>query len=989
MKKIVAFLTIITIILAVSAPLFVYGEGTNLIVSFANEELYETNKGYINTSGSGNRANSISYDSDNLAVKAVETRWRKSTDFSMNISDIPTGMGYIKFRWKYCELSNVSDSAGVAVYITEKNGWTTEKIELGRVGDYKNDWNVTEVKSEKLTASGGAIEFTLSFVENNSNLCCPGVLIEYVAFFANEEDCAEYGSTHKLMKSFSLLGADGTFDDNHNVTVNAPGNIKSKDLENAVPQIVIADGADISPSADEAQNFNKSVVYTVTRGEETEVYTVNVVLDPSASEDYYEIRFDTQSAYDKYNIYCRDGNVDVDTNWDEETKSLHSYLFWRRNVNVEIQNLNINADKYKYAAICYRFEGTSWTKDSTTEIGANGENQTLFRNLPIKQEQWNEAVFQIDTEALSKWSGKITALSWRPYCDPAEKVAGDVYLKYMSFFETEDEANEYIKYFSYYPVETANVKNATVNFKYNFEKDNLVKTGDTVEFEVVPDSGYAILNIKADEKTVEPVNGIYSFVMPEKAVSISSVTAGEDLVNEIFGKIKNTESIDEVKNIEAEYPEFFGALENLSYYGKIKDSNDNVKSSFYNSLRDIADDINVNNLSEEINSAAWYSIMKNSDADTALNMMNEYAQKHESDKAYTTYLKCLSEQGKENFIKRVLSAGYNSYSDYMQKIHLDTVSCSLEYAVGYEKVKTVYDLNYEEIGYTETAYNALLKKTNINAAFAAVGGKGIASWSAAKENLENALKKSDSSESDIKPPKTGGGGGGGGVSIKNNTNTVPKNDVISGTGFNVGDVENGEMIFSDVNDLEWAKDSIKELYKRKIITGYDDGSFKPLNNVTREEFLKMAMTAFEIEADENGDCGFKDVIVNEWYFKYIAAAVKCGIISGIEPDLFGVGTNITREQAAVILSRIEEYKKSLQLADEEKAEENAAETVENTEYYADSDEISDYAKAAVNDFSERGIIKGFDDKTVKPKGLITRVEAAVILDRLIKAWEVK
>ena len=151
----------------------------------------------------------------------------------------------------------------------------------------------------------------------------------------------------------------------------------------------------------------------------------------------------------------------------------------------------------------------------------------------------------------------------------------------------------------------------------------------------------------------------------------------------------------------------------------------------------------------------------------------------------------------------------------------------------------------------------------------------------------------------------------------------------------------------------------------------------------------MAMTAFEIEADENGDCGFKDVIVNEWYFKYIAAAVKCGIISGIEPDLFGVGTNITREQAAVILSRIEEYKKSLQLADEEKAEENAVETVENTEYYADSDEISDYAKAAVNDFSERGIIKGFDDKTVKPKGLITRVEAAVILDRLIKAWEVK
>ena len=989
MKKIVAFLTVVTIILSVSTPLFVYGEEASTVISFASEELYETNKGYINTSGAGNRANSISYDTDNLAVKAAETRWRKSTDFSMDISNIQSGLGYIKLKWKYCELSNVSDSAGVSVYITEKKGWTSEKIELGTVGDYKNGWNVTKVKSEKLTAAGGPIEFTLSFVENNSGLCCPGVLVEYVAFFASEADCDEYGSTHKLMKSFSLLGAEGIFDDMHNITVNVPFNIKAKDLESAVPQISIADGAEITPSADEAQNFNEPVVYTVVRGDETETYTVTVVLDPTSSEDYCEIRFDTQSDYDKYDIYCRDGDVVVDTNWDEASKSLHSYLFWRRNVNVEIQNLNINADKYKYAAICYKFEGASWTKNSTTEIGANGSYQTLFRNLPIRQEYWHEAVFQIDAEALSNWNGKITALSWRPYCDPSTQVAGDVYLKYMSFFETEDEANEYVKYFSYYPVKTDNVKNASVKFKYNFEKDNLVKLGDTVEFEMIPDNGYAVLTVKADGETLEPINGVYSFVMPEGAVDISTVTAGEELVNEIFGKIKNAESVDEVKKIEAEYPELFTALENLSYYGKIKDSDENVKNCFYVSLKDIAGDINVNNLSEELNSTAWYAIMKNADTDTALSLMNEYAKRHESDKAYKAYLNCLSEQGKRGFCKRISEAGYTGYPDYLKKIYLDTVSYSLEYAVGYEKVKAVYDLSYEDMGYTEAEYNAALNKSGINAAFAEVAGKSIASWKEAKENLENALKKSDSQGGGSKPPKSSGGGGGGGsVSIKND-NTVPKNDVISGTGFKVGDVGNGEVIFNDIEGLDWANDSIKELYKRKVIGGYDDGSFKPLNNVTREEFLKMAMTAFEIETNENEACAFKDAVSGAWYFKYVVSAVKCGIISGVEPDLFGVGENITREQAAVILSRIEAYKESLRTPDEESIKSDAAEKEESREYYTDAAEISDYAKAAVKDFSERGIIKGFDDKTVKPKGLITRVEAAVILDRLIKAWEVK
>ena len=82
--------------------------------------------------------------------------------------------------------------------------------------------------------------------------------------------------------------------------------------------------------------------------------------------------------------------------------------------------------------------------------------------------------------------------------------------------------------------------------------------------------------------------------------------------------------------------------------------------------------------------------------------------------------------------------------------------------------------------------------------------------------------------------------------------------------------------FTDTTDSD-----ICYAYEQGIISGYGDGTFRPLNNVNREEFLKMAMLAFDIKISDNAVCDFADVSESEWYYKYISSAVGCGIISGI------------------------------------------------------------------------------------------------------------
>ena len=53
-----------------------------------------------------------------------------------------------------------------------------------------------------------------------------------------------------------------------------------------------------------------------------------------------------------------------------------------------------------------------------------------------------------------------------------------------------------------------------------------------------------------------------------------------------------------------------------------------------------------------------------------------------------------------------------------------------------------------------------------------------------------------------------------------------------------------EISFKDVNSKDWFYDQLLIAVGNKYIDGYDDGTFKPNNNITREQFCKIISIAF-------------------------------------------------------------------------------------------------------------------------------------------------
>jgi len=198
----------------------------------------------------------------------------------------------------------------------------------------------------------------------------------------------------------------------------------------------------------------------------------------------------------------------------------------------------------------------------------------------------------------------------------------------------------------------------------------------------------------------------------------------------------------------------------------------------------------------------------------------------------------------------------------------------------------------------------------------------------------------------------GAGGGGGGGSIS------PSAGISSSSA--VKPVISSVEYFDDLGSYSWAKDAVNTLFEKGIISGKGSRVFAPQDKVTRQEFVKM-MVVLTDSYDETAECEFEDVDKNAWYYRYVASAVKKGLIFGISDTDFGTGECITREQIAVIADRILNKQG------------DGAQTV-----YADDDQVGEYAKEAVYNVRKLGIMSGYEDGTFGPQKSATRAEAAVI-----------
>jgi len=156
--------------------------------------------------------------------------------------------------------------------------------------------------------------------------------------------------------------------------------------------------------------------------------------------------------------------------------------------------------------------------------------------------------------------------------------------------------------------------------------------------------------------------------------------------------------------------------------------------------------------------------------------------------------------------------------------------------------------------------------------------------------------------------------------------------------------------------------------------------FSPAANLTRGMIVTI-LYRMEGEPDVSDLSNpFGDVTAEQWYADAVKWAAENDIVKGYASGAFGPRDNITRQDLAVILLRYMIYKEIVRPVTAQYL------------FFADAEDISDYAMEAIQTFNKLGIINGTGTNDegqtkINPKGNATRAEAAAMLHRFLELIE--
>ena len=172
--------------------------------------------------------------------------------------------------------------------------------------------------------------------------------------------------------------------------------------------------------------------------------------------------------------------------------------------------------------------------------------------------------------------------------------------------------------------------------------------------------------------------------------------------------------------------------------------------------------------------------------------------------------------------------------------------------------------------------------------------------------------------------------------------------------------------FRDITADMWCYDAVRFANKNGLMNGIDNDLFAPNSSLSRAQLAQILYNREGRPVAEKSP--FADVSNEAWYNNAVAWATENGIVSGYGNGLFGPGDSITREQLAVMLWR---YAGSPVAASKELC-------------FNDAGEASGYALSALCWATENGIISGYSNGQLDPKGEATRAQVAQMLKKFIE-----
>ena len=123
-------------------------------------------------------------------------------------------------------------------------------------------------------------------------------------------------------------------------------------------------------------------------------------------------------------------------------------------------------------------------------------------------------------------------------------------------------------------------------------------------------------------------------------------------------------------------------------------------------------------------------------------------------------------------------------------------------------------------------------------------------------------------------------------------------------------------VFPDVSLGRWSAHDIEYMADQKVVYGYPDGEFKPSENLTRAEFAALISRFAGLE-DSGGKNPFPDLDKSHWAYGDILRLNASGLTQGYEDGTYRPENRITRAEVMTVVNKIlgrnplDEYVKSL------------------------------------------------------------------------------
>ncbi|MFD1736820.1 phosphodiester glycosidase family protein [Bacillus salitolerans] len=112
-----------------------------------------------------------------------------------------------------------------------------------------------------------------------------------------------------------------------------------------------------------------------------------------------------------------------------------------------------------------------------------------------------------------------------------------------------------------------------------------------------------------------------------------------------------------------------------------------------------------------------------------------------------------------------------------------------------------------------------------------------------------------------------------------------------------------EQQFKDIDSTFWAQKEVLYIFNKGIISGYQDGTFKPGQPLKRSHAALILAKVLNLNTKNRPNPGLKDVTPNHLYYDVIATVVDEGLITGKDNGTFDGEGYLTRAQMAKILQR--------------------------------------------------------------------------------------